>query len=677
MRPLHRNFIALLLCAAVSHLAYAEPSPELNNELNWLSAEGSVEVVSKRKESISSAAGVVSLITKEEIERYNASDLQELLSRVTSIYTAGSHVWQYNVTSMRGDLSTHVNNHILILMNGRPMRDNIFAGLSRSIYHEFPIHFIERVEIVRGPGSVLYGTNAYSGVINIITKKKQANGATFRGRYGSYNTAQAETEFAYQSGKASVSGAMRYKNSDGWLFSAKGEDGRQTQFRNDDDAISGSFSAEWGDFSVNSFLARSQNNHWGAVAAGAGQITEEKKIFVDISYAKEFSPHWRGQWNFTYNYTAHNFPLPNPTPYKTTLYKAHENVLLLEQTQFFDFFDKKLNFLLGGSIEWQTGQAWQVAAPPPLQRATQYKTSLYGEGSYVILPNLKLNAGGQWSRVEYLQGANLDNAPKKVVSDQVGRVGLVYEITPKIGVKLLYSQAFRFAAAAETGTYAPNVLYGNISLQPERIETADAQIFYADKNYQASLTAFRSRQSNLITRALCDSNPICTNQNARVFANSGSAKFEGLEFETKLKPLESLHLQGSYTFQTNHTKTGQIASVAPRQMFKVGASYDVTDDLRLSVFDTYFSKPASISQLNPAVAMYNPEPRSYHNLTVNTQYRLNALLNWNPHKKTTFSIYVDNLLDEKVYYPEFNRHAINSIPGLPGRMLMGEIAIEF
>lgn len=675
---MYRNSVFLLLFTIVSQSAYADEKTVIDSLLKLPIEElMQVEVASKQKENINSAAGIVSLISREEIERYNATDLQELLSRVTSIYTAGSHVWQYNTTSMRGDLSTHINNHILILMNGRPMRDNIFAGLSRSIYHEFPIHNIAQIEIIRGPGSVLYGTNAYTGVINIITKKNQPNGVSLRGRYGSYNTGQVESEYSYKNEEFSTSGAVRYKNSDGWLFSAIGEDRRATQFRIDEDAISGSFSAQWGGFTFNSFLARSQNNHWGSVAAGKGQITEEKKVFVDVGYATEFNSHWRSQLNFTYNYVGHVFPLPNPSPYTATLYKAHENVLLLEQTQFLNFFDKKLNFLFGASIEWQTGAAWQVAAPPPLQRATQYKTNVYAEASYLILPNLKLNLGGQWNRVEYLQGANLDKATKKAVADKVGRIGLVYEITPEFGIKLLYSQAFRFAAAAEIGTYAPNVLYGDISLQPERVETADAQIFYANKNYQASLTAFHSRQSNLISRTLCGNNPVCSNPNARAFTNAGSAKFEGLEFETKLKPLEFLQLQGSYTFQTSHTKTGQTASVAPQHMFKVGASYDVTDDLRISAFDTYFSKPTSISTFNPAVAMVNPQPRSYHNLTINTQYRLNRLLDLNSHKKASFSIYLDNLLDEKVYYPEFNRRAINSIPGLPGRMIFGELEIEF
>jgi len=435
-----------------------------------------------------------------------------------------------------------------------------------------------------------------------------------------------------------------------------------------------------GRFNAKQFLARSQNNHYGAVTAGLGrgQVIEEKKAFVDLGYSKQFNSNWRSQINFTYNYTAQNFPLPNPGPYNASLYKGRENAFLLEETNFLNFFDNSLNILFGGIVEWQAVRTFQVASAPPVAPTNQFKASLYGEVSYKLLDNLKLNAGGQWSELHYLKGANIAKISSKSISDKIGRLGLVYEFNENFGAKLLYSQAFRFAVAAETGAAAAGRVYGDPALKPERVETIDAQVFYTSKNYQASLTAFRTRQSNLIGRALCGTNPICEgNSRTLIYASSGSAKFKGIEFESKLKPIDGLQLQGSYTFQTNWNKQDNNVSVAPQHMFKVGGSYDITPDLQLGVFDTYFSKPLSIGTLNPNVKIYNPVPNSYHNLSINAHYKLNHLLELNPHKKASFSLYLDNALDEKVYYPEFNRKAINSILGLPGRMLFGELSIEF
>ena len=82
----------------------------------------------------------------------------------------------HNVPAVRGDLPTHTNNHTLLLINGRPVRESNSGGWNFPVYMAYPIDMIERIEFVRGPGSVLYGTNAYTGVINVITKEGRNEG---------------------------------------------------------------------------------------------------------------------------------------------------------------------------------------------------------------------------------------------------------------------------------------------------------------------------------------------------------------------------------------------------------------------------------------------------------------------------------------------------------------------
>ncbi len=211
-------------------------------------------------------------------------------------------------------------------------------------------------------------------------------------------------------------------------------------------------------------------------------------------------------------------------------------------------------------------------------------------------------------------------------------------------------------------------IVGDRNLQPERIETADAQIFYHTKDYEASLTAFRSRQSNLITRV-----PL-SNVRLKV-VNGGSAVFEGLELETKAKLINGLYWTGAYTFQTNRDeyKQNNITPV-PNHLMKVGLSYDLSKDFQLSVFDTFFSA----AKIVPAAPLVNPAARGYHHVSLNSRYQLNSLLGVPYTKRITFSFFVDNLLNVKAYYPEINRKTvINTIPANPGRTLFGELAIEF
>ncbi len=656
------NLIGIL--SIYTHICVADA---LDNELAWLQAENvvEVEVVSKTKENKNTAAGVISIVTEEDIKRYGGNNLFDVLNRVTSMYMLSSYIWTNGTASMRGDLYTHVNNHILILINGRPFRDSAYGGLTETAFRNFPIHHIAQIEVIRGAGSVLYGTNAFAGVINLVTKKAQQDSVTVRGRYGSFETGQVESEFSLKGENASMTGAVRYKGSKGWQSSQINERGGRDNFRNNDDDVSASLYGQWHDFTFNAFVVNNKHNHWGALPVGNGQPIENNRFFLDIGYKKQLSEQWTSQWNLTYNKFRQEYNLPvNGTPYLTHLY---EDNLLFEQTHFFNFLRNRLNFVVGGLVEYQEGGVKQNQQSNTLEPYQHLKASLYAEASYKLLDNLKLTAGGQWHYFDHLKKPSATTPETdKAVKGVIGRLGLVYNITPNLGGKLLYSQAFRSAGAGELGANSSLVL-GNPGLEAERIETLDAQIFFNTKNYQTSLTGFRSRESNLITRS-----PILGSNPTRLrYVNGGSAVFQGIELETKATLFNDWHWQGAYTFQTNRDETGQNnATLVPNHIAKLGLSYDITPEWQLSIFDTFFSK-AKVFQ---SATLANPSAKGFHYLTLNTHYRLDNLL---AAKHVTFSLYLDNILNEKVYYPEFNRKKINTIQGTAGRSLFGEIAIEF
>jgi outer membrane cobalamin receptor len=655
---MRKLIMSLLLLTAINQSLYAKESDlALEDELKWLRAENVVEVVSKQKENINLAAGIVSVMSSQDIERYNAKNLSELLNRVTSIYTLGSGVFPENAVSVRGDLYTHHSNHVLALINGRPFRDGLTGGLSATLYRDFPIHQIDHIEVVRGPGSVLYGTNAYSGVINIVTKKNKENVLTVRSSYGSFDSKRLETEVAWKNSEIALTGAIRYSNSDGWLFSARGEDNQPYHFRANDNAISGSFEGEWHGITLNGFIANHDINHWGPIFIGNGQVINDNRVFLDFGYKTQFNSHWLTQWNLTFNKESSQFNSNTPNSNGNVLLNSGHS-LLLEQTHFFNFLDNKLNFLLGGLVEWKNGDG--------NVKFNYLKSSLYAELNYYILKKLKLNIGGQWNRTDQLSSMIGSSLP--AVTGQVGRLGLTYEITQNSGIKLLYSQAFRDPTASELEVNIPGILFGNSYLQPEKVNTIDAQIFYHAKTYSLSLTAFRSSQSNLIERYSLP------NTTATQYVNANSrVTFQGLEFESEFKPFKALQLTGNYTFQTNSSKGQNNRTPTPNHIVKLGLSYDITPELQLSAFDTFFSAPKSL----PNKPIINPIPNSYHNLTLNTTYRLDTLFGFTHSKQITFSLYLDNLLNEQIYYPDIANRGVNSIPAMPGRTLFGELTIEF
>lgn len=666
------------LLLTIATLLYLEPYPQTTyadeslsvSKLKAMSLEEilQVEVVSKKKEDKNTAAGIVSVVTEDEINRYGGNTLADVLNRVTSIYMLSTYIWSDSTASVRGDALTHVNNHTLVLINGRPIRDSAYGGLNETMFRDFPIHHIEQIEVIRGPGSVLYGSNAFTGVINVVTKKHQENSFTVRGRYGSFNTGQAESEFAWKNDDAAMTGAVRYRGSDGWLSSAIDENKNPANFRNAGEDLSASLWGEWGDFNFNLYVVNNQRTHWGSVPIGSGQPIENRKFFFDTGYKNQLAENWQATLNLSYTHFTQNYDLPvQGVLYLTDLY---EDNILLEQTNYLKFFDDKLNITLGGLMIWEDGGVTQVSNPNTLDPYSQIRSSIYAEASYPILDKLTLTLGGQFHYYENLKETSegvLDDG--KPITGLVGRAGLVYEINTAWGAKLLYNQAYRAPSAGELGAKSAVVL-GNRNIEPERVDTFDAQIFYHTRDYQASVTAFHSDVSNLIVRA-----PVPNTDPPRLqYSNSGSATFEGLEFEADAKLTDRLSWKGSYTFQTNRDWQGENnATQMPNHMAKIGLSFDATPDLQISAFDTFFSAAKEL----PSSLAYNPPADSYHNISINTNYQLDHLLGFSSAKHVTFSFYIDNLLDEKFYYPEFNRKRINTIPASPGRSLYGEIAINF
>jgi len=147
------------------------------------------------KQQVDRAASAVSVITSDEIELYGLKSLADVFRYVPGVHVAATTASHFNV-GMRG-FNKDVSNKILVMVDGR------------SVYYDFyghywwyslpvPVEEIRQIEIIRGPGSSLYGANAFDGVIHILTKKP---GELSRGTgvvaYGNRETRRAATIASY------------------------------------------------------------------------------------------------------------------------------------------------------------------------------------------------------------------------------------------------------------------------------------------------------------------------------------------------------------------------------------------------------------------------------------------------------------------------------------------------
>jgi iron complex outermembrane receptor protein len=195
-----RIFTVLVMAAAIGLPVYAdEPSQKtreaLKQEFEWLKAEAAatVTVATKTKMNIDDAPSIVSVVTEDQIKNSGAKNLSEVLRQVAGFNVYQNPSYPDDVISIRG-LGGAGNASFKIMVNGHSV-DNPYNP-NNDIVFSFPVNLIKKIEIIRGPGSALYGNSAMNGVINIITKDAK-NPSAISAEYGSFGTHGGTGQVSY------------------------------------------------------------------------------------------------------------------------------------------------------------------------------------------------------------------------------------------------------------------------------------------------------------------------------------------------------------------------------------------------------------------------------------------------------------------------------------------------
>lgn len=180
---------------------------ELNLE-DLLNAQ--ISIASGRAQALEQAPGIVSVITDEEIQDLGARTLEEVLEAVPGfeVLTDSSGV---NQIAVRGVVTSGGSENVLLMFNGHRIGDQ-----PTTINLRMPVDNIERIEVIRGPGSALFGTGAFLGVINIIPKTADDfEGIRLSAGAGSFATQQYNLLGGHRAESANLSYFLQYATTDG------------------------------------------------------------------------------------------------------------------------------------------------------------------------------------------------------------------------------------------------------------------------------------------------------------------------------------------------------------------------------------------------------------------------------------------------------------------------------
>jgi iron complex outermembrane recepter protein len=221
------GFALLVFLAMASPGWPQEKSPDLTNQS--LEDLMNVEVisVSKKEQKLSQTASAIFVINSEDIRRSGATNIPDLLRMVPGMDVAqiNSNTWAITARAFNGKFS----NELLVLVDGRTVYTPTFGGVFWDVL-DIPLEDIERIEVIRGPGGSVWGTNAVNGVVNIITKKAaDTKGAIVEALAGNLDQGSGTVQYGGTLGKlgdfrtyvkyfnqVSLPGPTGRSGSDGW-----------------------------------------------------------------------------------------------------------------------------------------------------------------------------------------------------------------------------------------------------------------------------------------------------------------------------------------------------------------------------------------------------------------------------------------------------------------------------
>ena len=602
---------------------------------------------SRKEEKQHLAPGIITVVSAQEIKQFGARHLRDVIDRLVGIQVLGSHQDFHSKTSLRAVNSSHHEDTVLILLNGRPVRQATDGGLNSDLYIGFPVKSIKQIEVIRGPGSVIYGTNATSGVINIITRdaKDSVNATQADISLGSFGTLQTQVSSLIGDKNYSLNIEFNHFSSDGDPVEDIFDSGEPNALPVPVPPALGTY--ETGVFSNNIVMnGRYKNLTVNAIvmenhqesANSAFQLPSNpidlERQYIDIGYLHNFSDSWDISFNYTHAEDKAQWQINEAAGDNFSEGRSQTLETIMRGK-----IGEDMNLLFGAS-HTANESGFDRGLP---QGSKNSNNSVYTQVDYMSSASQKWIAGLQW------------NDPDSISADLSPRLGLIQGIgeTNRWWFKFLYSEAYRSPNLVETDIDAPQ-LKGVPTLDPENIATYDTQLIYKTPTQYYALALYHSELENLIVRV---PGAVTTH------ANLGFVKFKGIELETRVEMNASFSLTGNASYQENITDSGvENGTFSPQVKVKLGANYQNNKGLNLAIFNSYIGETEDLSEVNTAPKL-NPEADAYNLLTFNASIDTGKMWALGKPGHSILSLYLDNILDEDVFAADLNfANANNTIP---------------
>ena len=693
-------------------LANKEVSLDEANVLDVYGDEDFISIAIGEVQPIAKAPAVASVITAAEIKRLGAKDIDQVLETVPGLHVGRDFIGYNSQYEFRG-IHADFNPQVLMLVNGIAIT-NLFQGDRNVVWGGMPVEAISRIEIIRGPGSALYGADAFAGVINIVTKTpKELEKSSAGMSVGSFASRQVWASGAGSTGELNYSGVIELGKTDGSDASITA-DGQTfldiltgTSASNAPGSVNLSrdnldlrLQADYKKLTVRAGAQIRKNIGDGAGAAqvlNRGNKFESERHNIDFAYLEEelfadTSVKFHASYYQTSQEVDGQFVLYPPgstgpflTPTGIPIFgpfpdgvigspEIFENHTRAGFTAKYDGIRKHdISFGMGyyhGEIDKVTEKKNFGISPVTLlpilpgDPVVDVSDTPYvflnedqRENNYIYVQDVWRFAN-DW---ELTAGLRYDDY-SDFGSTTNPRLALVWSTSYQLTTKFLYGEAFRAPSFAQTRAINNPLILGNLDLKPEEIKSYELAFDYRP-SYDITLNMnFFYYDWNDIIQFIPDSNG-----STRTAQNAGEQHGKGLEFEARWSITENFKLSGNFAWQDSYDElAGADAANSPEKQLYLRSDWQINDQWRVNMQANW------VMDRNRVIGDLRNPVKDYLLVDMNITNQLS--------EKIEIALIVNNLLDEDAFEPSPNAMPVPFIPNdlpLAGRSFLGEIRYKF
>jgi iron complex outermembrane receptor protein len=596
--------IATLLCLQ-NVWGQTAPRSDEDDLASIYGDKSTISLVTGNRQPLRRAPAVATVITAQDIAAMGAKDLDEVLETVPGIHVGRNNAGYNPLYVIRG-IYSEFNAQTLVLHNGVPMT-TMFIGNRGLLWAGLPVANIARIEIIRGPGSALYGADAYAGVINVVTKSAaDMRGSEVGLRVGSFSSREAWAQHGGKLGAVDIAGYLRIERTDGFKRTINAD--AQTQLdglfgtqaslapgsvNTGHEAVDANIELALGNARLRAGYKLRDNVGTGAGAASAlDPVGKGRTVRSNIDFSWndiELTSDWKlGLTGSLFRY-SNEFPSPLQLFPPGAFGGGFPNGAFGAPNT----WEKQLRLALAATYGGWQGHRLRLglgADDVNMYRTQEFKNfRLIPSGPLTGLPTP--TPGAQISEFPVVESFSTPQRRKVIYgyiqnewsfardwtltggvrhdrySDFGGttnpRLAVVWDAGVNITAKLLFGRAFRAPSFSEQYSINNPVLRGNPALKPETISTTEAVLAWqASRDSHIQLSFFNYEMKDII-RA------ITAGGGTQQYANTGRQNGHGFELEATQDINRNLRIAGHYAYQRSTDKTsGGDAGYAPHhQLF--------------------------------------------------------------------------------------------------------------